>query len=144
MVNAKTKGMMMTKNEINILNQELCVLLSLDFDATRHGLEISSLILKCVLKDDAEEMTPYKSKVIEEIQLQWRFLKFLHNDIEQIAAKLNMNKIVPAVPILIINNDLWKIEKSGASEALYEINDKISNFQSQMQNCIFKLQELCG
>ena len=45
----------MTGNEINILNQELCVLLSLDFDATRHGLEISSLILKCILKDEAEE-----------------------------------------------------------------------------------------
>ena len=133
----------MTKNEINILNQELCVLLSLDFDATRHGLEISSLILKCVLKDDAEEMTPYKSKVIEEIQLQWRFLKCIYNDIEQIAAKLNINKLVPSIPTLIINNDLWKIGKSGSSEALYEINDKISNFQSQMQNCIFKLQELC-
>ena len=134
----------MTKNEMDILNQELCVLLSLDFDATRHGLEISSLILKCILNDDAEEMTPCKSKVIEEIQLQWRFLKCLHNDIEQIAAKFNMNKIVPAVPILTINNDLWKIENSGASDALYEINDKIINFQSQMQDCIFKLQELCG
>lgn len=135
---------MMTGNEINILNQELCVLLSLDFDATRHGLEISSLILKCILKDEAEEMTPYKSKVIEEIQLQWRFFKCIHNDIEQIAAKLNMNKIVPAIPVLNINNDLWEIGKSGASDALYEIDDKIYNFQSQMQDCIFKLQELCG
>ena len=135
---------MMTKNEMDILNQELCVLLSLDFDATRHGLEISSLILKCIINDDAEEMTPYKSKVIDEIQLQWRYLKILHNDIEQIATKLNMNKLIPAVPVLTINNDLWKIENSGASDALYEINDKIYNFQSQMQDCIFKLQELCG
>ena len=51
MVNAKTKGTMMTKNEMDILNQELCVLLSLDFVATRHGLEISSLILKCIIND---------------------------------------------------------------------------------------------
>ena len=144
MVNTKAKGIMMTKNEMDILNQELCVLLSLDFDATRHGLEISSLILKCIINDDAEEMTPYKSKVIDEIQLQWRYLKILHNDIEQIATKLNMNKLIPAVPVLTINNDLWKIENSGASDALYEINDKIYNFQSQMQDCIFKLQELCG
>lgn len=134
----------MTEKEKNILNQELWALVALDFDATGHSFEIMQKILKCVCKDDPDEMTPYKRKVIEEMQLQWRFVRSLHDDLGKIAAKLGQSDIVPAVPELTIDDSLWETDDSGSSDALYEVNDKIGDFQSAMQDCAFKLQEVCA
>ncbi len=134
----------MTEKEKNILNQELWALVALDFDATGHSFEIMQKMLKCVTKDDPDEMTPNKRKVIEEMQLQWRFVRSLHDDLGRIAAKLGRSDIVPAVPELTIDDSLWKTGDSGSSDALYEVNDKIGDFQSAMQDCAFKLQEVCA
>ena len=134
----------MTEKEKNILTQELWALVSLGFDATKHDFEIMEKILKCVSKEDSGEMTPYKRKVIEELQLEWRFLRSLHEDLAAIAARLGKSEIVPAVPDLSINDELWKVCKSGASDALYETSDKISDFQSALQDCAFQLQEVCA
>ena len=134
----------MTEKGKNILNQELWALVSLDLHATGHSFEIMQKMLKCVSREEADEMTPNKRKVVEELQLQWRFLKELHKDIGKIAAKLGESGIVPSLPTLAIHDDLWKICKSGASDALYETTDKISDFQSELQECAFKLQEVCS
>ena len=133
----------MTEKEKNILNQELWALISLDFHATKHSFEIMQKMLKCVSKEEANEMTPNKRKVIEEIQLQWRFLKMLHEDLSKIAAKLGQPEIVPTVPKLTVCDELWDTEGSGYSDGLYEVNDKIGDFQSDIQDCAFKLQEAC-
>ena len=79
----------MTEKEKNILTQELWALVSLGFDATKHDFEIMEKILKCVSKEDSGEMTPYKRKVIEELQLEWRFLKSIHEDLAAIAIPEN-------------------------------------------------------
>ena len=134
----------MVEKEKNILNQELWALVSLVFEATKHDFEIMQKMLKCVSKEDSDEMTPYKRKVIEELQLEWRFLKSLHEDLGKIAAKLGKPEIVPAVPNLTINDELWEAGRSGASDALYETTDKIGDFQSAIQDCAFKLQEECA
>jgi len=134
----------MTEKEKNILNQELWALISLDFDATKHSFEIMQKMLKCVSKEESDEMTPNKRKVIEELQLQWRFLKMLHEDLSKIAAKLGQPEIVPTVPKLTVCDELWDTEGSGYSDGLYEVNDKIGDFQSDIQDCAFKLQEACA
>ena len=134
----------MTEKEKNILNQELWALISLDFHATKHSFEIMQKMLKCVSKEESDEMTPNKRKVIEEIQLQWRFLKMLHEDLSKIAAKLGQPEIVPTVPKLTVCDELWDTEGSGYSDGLYEVNDKIGDFQSDIQDCAFKLQEICA
>ncbi len=134
----------MTEKEKNILTQELWSLVSLGFDATKHDFEIMEKILKCVAKEDSGEMTPYKRKVIEELQLEWGFLKSIHQDLAAIAARLGKSEIVPAVPDLTINDELWAVGKSGASDALYETSDKIGDFQSALQDCAFQLQEVCA
>ena len=134
----------MTEKEKNILNQELWALISLDFHATKHSFEIMQKMLKCVSKEESDEMTPNKRKVIEELQLQWRFLKMLHEDLSKIAAKLGQPEIVPTVPKLTVCDELWDTEGSGYSDGLYEVNDKIGDFQSDIQNCAFKLQEACA
>ncbi len=134
----------MTEKEKNILNQELWSLVALDFDATGHSFEIMQKMLRCVSRDDPEEMTPNKRKVIEEIQLQWRFVRSLHEDLGKIAAKLGRPEIVPAVPELTIDDSLWKTGESGVSDGIYEVNDKIADFQSAIQDCAFKLQEMCA
>ena len=134
----------MTEKEKNILDQELWALVALGFDATKHDFEIMEKMLKCAAKEDSGEMTPYKRKVIEELQLEWRFLKSLREDLGKIAGKLGKPEIVPAVPALIIGDELWKVGKSGSSDALYEVTDKISDFQSAIQDCAFKLQEVCA
>ena len=134
----------MTEKEKNILYQELWALVALDFDAAGHSFEIMQKMLRCVTKDDPDEMTPYKRKVIEEMQLQWRFVRSLHDDLGKIAAKLGQSDIVPAEPELTIDDSLWNTDDSGSSDALYEVNDKIGDFQSAMQDCAFKLQEVCA
>ena len=134
----------MTEKEKNILNQELWALVSLDFHATKHSFEIMQKMLKCVSREEANEMTPNKRKVIEELQLQWRFVKSMHEDLGKIAAKLSQNEIVPTIPKLSICDELWDTEGTGSSDALYEANDKISDFQSAIQDCAFKLQEACA
>ena len=134
----------MTEKEKNILNQELWAVVSLGFEATKHDFDIMGKMLKCASKEDANEMTPNKRKVIEELQLQWRFLKMLHEDLGKIAARLGMGEIVPAVPTLVISDELWEVGNSGSSDALYETTDKISDFQSAIQDCAFKLQEACA
>ena len=134
----------MTEKEKNILNQELWALVALDFDATGHSFEIMQKMLKCVSKEESDEMTPNKRKVIEELQLQWGFLKMLHEDLSKIAAKLGQPEIVPTVPKLTVCDELWDTEGSGYSDGLYEVNDKIGDFQSDIQDCAFKLQEACA
>lgn len=134
----------MTEKEKNILTQELWALVSLGFDATKHDFEIMEKMLKCAAKEDSGEMTPYKRKVIEELRLEWRFLKSLHQDLVAIAARLAKSEIVPAVPDLNISDALWKVSKSGTSDALYETSDKIGDFQSALQDCAFQLQEVCA
>ena len=134
----------MTEKEKNILNQELWALISLDFHATKHSFEIMQKMLKCVSKEESDEMTPNKRKVIEELQLQWGFLKMLHEDLSKIAAKLGQPEIVPTVPKLTVCDELWDTEGSGYSDGLYEVNDKIGDFQSDIQDCAFKLQEACA
>ena len=134
----------MTEKEKNILSQELWALVSLSLGAVKHDFEIMQKILKCVAKEDSGEMTPNKRKVIEELRLQWRFMQTLREDLGRIAGKLGKPEIVPAVPALIIGDELWKVGKSGSSDALYEVTDKISDFQSAIQDCAFKLQEVCA
>ena len=133
----------MTEKEKNILNQELWAVVSLGFEATKHDFDIMGKMLKCASKEDANEMTPNKRKVIEELQLQWRFVKMLHEDLGKIAARLGKAEIVPSVPKLTIYDELWDTEGSGYSDRLYEVNDKIGDFQTDIQNCAFKLQEAC-
>ena len=107
----------MTEKEKNILNQELWSLVSLVFEATKHDFEIMGKMLKCVSREDPDEMTPGKRKVIEELQLQWRFIKTIHEDIGKIAARLGKTGIVPAVPELAIGDELWAVGASGAAMA---------------------------
>ena len=133
----------MTEKEKNILNQELWSLVSLVFEATKHDFEIMGKMLKCVAEEESDEMTPYKRKVIEELRLEWRFLKTIHGDLGKIAARLGKSEIVPVVPALEIRDELWGTDKSGSSDALYTVTDRISDFQSAIQDCAFKLQEVC-
>ena len=133
----------MTEKEKNILNQELWALVSLSFEATKHDFGIMEKMLKCVSKEDPDEMTPGKRKVIEELQLQWRFMKTLREDIGKIAARLGKPETVPAVPELTIGDELWTVGRSGVSDPLYETIDKLNDFQSALQECAFGLQEVC-
>ncbi len=134
----------MTEKEKNVLTQELWALTVLDLDATRHSFEIMQRMLKCVMKDPEKEMTPNKRKVIEEIGLQWRFVKVLHENLAAVAERLGRAELVPAVPELVICDGLWDTGDGGSSDGLYEVNDKIADFQSAMQDCVSKLQEVCA
>jgi len=133
----------MTEKEKNIVKQELWALVAQDACASKHSFEIMEKVLKCVTKEDPDDMTPNKRKVIEELQLQWRFVKTIHEDLVKIAARLGKSEIVPTVPSLSIHDDIWDTSNSGSSDALYETNDKISDFQTALQECAFKLQEAC-
>lgn len=127
----------MTEKEKNIILQQLWVLIAQDAQATKHLLEISSRQISCIVREDVEEMTPNKRKVVEELKLQWRFDKTIHEDVEKIAAKLEKSELVPEFPQFIISNELW------TQNRISDVSEKIGDFQTALQNAIWELQELC-
>ena len=127
----------MTEKEKNIMLQQLWDLIAQDAQATKHLLEISSRQISCIIREDVEEMTPNKRKVVEELKLQWRFVKTIHEDLEKIAAKLEKSEIVPEFPQLVISNELW------TQNRISDASEKIGDFQTALQNAIWELQELC-
>lgn len=131
----------MTEKEKNIIKQELWTLVVQDAEATKHCFEISSRQLKCITREDMDEMTPNKHKVVEELKLLWNFVKTIHEDLGKIAGKLGKSEIVPAFPQLVICDELWDTENSGQNSTIWEVGEKIADFQTDLQDVIWKLQE---
>ena len=131
----------MTEKEKNILQQELWTLVAQDAEATTHCFKISLKQLKCITKEDAKEMTPNKHKVVEELKLLWNFVKTIYEDLGKIAGKLGKAGIVPALPQLVICDELWDTENAGQNSTICEVGEKIADFQTALQDVIWKLQE---
>ena len=133
----------MTEKEKNVLQQELWALAALDADATKHLLAISARQLKCITKEDADEMTPDKHKVVEEMHLQWSFVKKIHEDLFKIAEKLEHTELIPEIPQFVICDELWDVENFGRQSLIYDVSEKIGDFQSSLMDALWKLQEYC-
>jgi len=133
----------MNEKEKNVLKQELVALEMQDLHAAAHGLKITMKMSKCAFKEDLARMTPNKWKVIEEMQLQWRFIGTIHEDLVKIAEKLACPELVPDVPELVIDDSLWDIGEDGTPDMFYEVDDKISEWQSALQQSIVKMKEMC-
>ena len=131
----------MTEKEKNVLQQELWALVAQDAEATKHCFEISSRQLKCITREEMDEMTPNKHKVVEELKLLWIFVKTIHEDLGKIAGKLGKAEIVPALPQLVICDELWDTENGGQNSTICEVGEKIADFQTALQEVIWKLQE---
>ena len=131
----------MTEKEKNIIKQELWALVVQDAEATKHCFEISSKQLKCITREDMDEMTPNKHKVVEELKLLWNFVKTIHEGLGKIAGKLEKSEIVPALPQLVICDELWDTENAGQNSTICEVGEKIADFQTALQEVIWKLQE---
>lgn len=131
----------MTEKEKHILMQELWTLVAQDAEASKHCFEISSKQLKCIIKEDSGEMTPDKHKVTGELKLLWNFVKTIHEDLLKIAQKLDKAELVPEVPQLVICDDLWDTRNGGENSTVCDISEKISDFQTALQEVIWKLQE---
>ena len=132
----------MTEKEKNVIMQELWALAAQDAEASKHFFEISSRQLKCITQEEADEMTPNKHKVVEELKLQWNFIKTIHEDLEKIARKLGKTEIVPNLPELIICDELWDTENGGLNSTICEVGEKIIDFQTELQEVTWKLQEV--
>ena len=86
-------------------------------------------------------MTPNKHKVVDELKLLWNFVKTIHEDLGKIAGKLGKSEIVPALPQLVICDELWDTENGGQNSTIWEVGEKIADFQTALQDVIWKLQE---
>ena len=133
----------MTEKEKNVLQQELWALAALDADATKHLLAISARQIKCIAKEDANEMTPDKHKVVEEMRLQWNFVKKIHGDLYEIAEKLEQQELIPELPHLVICDDLWDVENFGSQNLICDVSEQIGDFQTALMDALWKLQEYC-
>ena len=133
----------MTEKEKNVLRQELWALAAIDADATKHLLEISSRQIKCITREDANEMTPDKHKVVEEMHLQWSFVKKIREDLFKIAEKLDHAELIPELPQFVICDELWDVENSGRQSLICDVSEKIGDFQSSLMDALWKLQEYC-
>ena len=134
----------MTEKEKNIIKQELWALAALDADATKHLLAISARQIKCITREDADEMTPDKHKVVEEMRLQWNFVKKIHGDLYEIAEKLEQTKLIPDLPQFVICDELWDLENFGKQSLICDVSEKIGDFQNAMMDALWKLQEYCN
>ena len=134
----------MTEKEKNVLQQELWALAALDADATKHLLAISARQLKCITREDADEMTPDKHKVVEEMHLQWSFVKKIHGDLYEIAEKLEHTELIPELPQFVICDELWDVENFGKQSLICDVSEKIGDFQNAMMDALWKLQEYCN
>ena len=134
----------MTEKEKNIIKQELWALAALDADATKHLLAISARQIKCITREDADEMTPDKHKVVEEMRLQWNFVKKIHGDLYEIAKKLEQTKLIPDFPQFVICDELWDVENFGKQSLICDVSEKIGDFQNAMMDALWKLQEYCN
>ncbi len=134
----------MTEKEKNIIKQELWALAALDADATKHLLAISARQIKCITREDADEMTPDKHKVVEEMRLQWNFVKKIHGDLYEIAEKLEQTKLIPDLPQFVICDELWDLENFGKQSLICDVSEKIGDFQNAMMDALGKLQEYCN
>ena len=132
----------MTEKEKNVIMQELWALAAQDAEASKHFFEISSRQLKCITREEADEMTPNKHKVVEELKLQWNFIKTIHEDLGKIAEKLGKAELVPALPQLVICDELWDTENGGINSTICEVGDNIIDFQTALQEVTWKLQEV--
>ena len=132
----------MTEKEKNVIMQELWALIAQDAEASKHFFEISSRQLKCITQEEADEMTPNKHKVVEEFKLLWNFVKTIYEDIGKIAQKLDKMELVPELPKLIICDELWDIEHGGQNSMICEVGDDIIDFQTKLQEVVWKLQEV--
>ncbi|MBQ9771296.1 MAG: hypothetical protein IJW23_05660 [Lentisphaeria bacterium] len=133
----------MTEKEKNVLQQELWALAAIDADATKHLLEISTRQIKCITREDANEMTPDKHKVVEEMHLQWSFVKKIREDLFKIAEKLDHAELIPELPQFVICDELWDVENSGRQSLICDVSEKIGDFQSSLMDALWKLQEYC-
>ena len=133
----------MTEKEKNVLQQELWALAALDADATKHLLAISARQIKCITKEDADEMTPDKHKVVEEMRLQWSFVQKIYEDVCKIADKLDRLEIVPELPQIHIYDGLWDVENFGSQSLICDVSEQIGDFQSSLMDALWKLQEYC-
>ena len=113
-----------------------------DVEASKHFFEISFRQLKCITQEEADEMTPNKHKVVEELKLQWNFIKTIHEDLGKIAEKLGNAELVPALPQLVICDELWDTENGGINSTICEVGDNIIDFQTALQEVTWKLQEV--
>ncbi len=131
----------MTEKEKNVMTQELWALTAMNAVATKHLLEISARQLKCIARENADEMTPNKQKVIEEMQLQWNFVTKIHEDLSEIAEKSGQSELVPALEEFDISDDLWDVENGGLKSRICDVSEKIGDFQNVMMNAIWNLQK---
>ncbi len=134
----------MNEKEKNVLLQQLWALVAQNARATQHSFEILKRMMKIAAHENGDEMTPNKQKVVSELRLQWDFIKTLREDLLSVAEKLDKAPDVPDIPELTINDDLWDTDNYGISCGLYQINDKISDFQKELDNANFKLMEVAG
>ena len=133
----------MTEKEKNVLQQELWALAALDADATKHLLAISVRQIKCITREDTDEMTPDKHKVVEEMHLQWNFVKKIHGDLYEIAEKLEQTKQIPELPQFVICDELWDVENFGRQSLICDVSEQIGDFQTALMDALWKLQEYC-
>jgi hypothetical protein len=131
----------MTEKEKTVILQELWTLIAQDAEATKHLLKISSRQLKCIIREEGDEMTPNKHKIVEELKLQFNFVKTIHEDLVKIAKKLGKEEIVPVIPKIIICDELWDTENGGVNSTICNVGEEISDFQTALEDVIFTLQE---
>ena len=88
-------------------------------------------------------MTPNKRKVIEEMRLQWSFVRQIYEDVCKIADKLDKRQIVPTLPQIHIYDGLWDVENFGLQSLICDVSEQIGDFQTSLMDAVWKLQEVC-
>ena len=124
-----------------------------------HGLAIqkkaSDIVFneaKAVFGEECSPTNPKECrKLIEELQLRWRFIQTIYQDLrfiqtiyqdlKAIAEILNHSDLLPVLPEFDFCDDLWDFDRSDSFDDFFALTSKIDDFEQELSNLCLSWME---
>ncbi len=139
----------MTEKEKDVIFNELLVLFQQTNVSMEHGLAIqkkaSDIVFneaKAVFGEECSPTNPKECrKLIEELQLRWRFIQTIYQDLKAIAEILNHSDLLPVLPEFDFCDDLWDFDRSDSFDDFFALTSKIDDFEQELSNLCLSWME---
>lgn len=133
----------MTEKEKEVIYYELVSLFGQTAISLNQGIAIQQKASEIIFKKLNQELDleyvegTYNSnmdKIVEELQLRWRFLQTIYQDLMQIAGILNHSDLLPVLPEVDFCDDLWDLDRDGSYDDFSDLTSKIDDFEHELSD----------
>lgn len=73
-------------------------------------------------------------KMVGELQLRWRFIQTIYQDLMEIAGILNQSDHLPVLPEIDFCDDLWDLDRDGSYDDFSDLTSKIDDFENELSD----------